>query len=69
MEAEESTTLTAVARRQPVKTQHTERTVRAVLKIKMCESAIALQLYVIQSCRCAINPITNPNPAYSHANA
>jgi hypothetical protein len=50
-----------------VKTQQTERTVRAIVNCKMCESALALQLLlIIPSCKCVIKPITNPNPAYSH---
>jgi hypothetical protein len=42
MEAEESTTLGAVTRRQLVKTQQTERTVCVAVNCKVCESAIVL---------------------------
>jgi hypothetical protein len=65
-EAEESVTLEAVTRRPPVKTQQTERAMCAVVNCKVCESAIVLQLLVTPSCKRAINPITNPNPVYSH---
>jgi hypothetical protein len=36
---------------------------RLVWVIVICA---ALQLLVIPSCKCAINPITNPNPVYRH---
>jgi hypothetical protein len=43
-EAEEATALKAVTRRQPVKIQQTEKTVRAVVNCSVCELAIALYL-------------------------
>jgi hypothetical protein len=48
-----------------VKAQQTEKTVRAKVKCKVCELAIALWLLVIPNIKSAINPITNPNPVYS----
>jgi hypothetical protein len=33
----------------------------------MCELAIALWLLVATICKLSINPITNPNPVYSHS--
>jgi hypothetical protein len=39
---------------------------RAVVNCRVCELAIALQLLVVTICKCSVNPITNPNPVYSH---
>jgi hypothetical protein len=41
-EAQESTTLGAVIRPEPVKTQQTEKTARSVVNCRVCELAIAL---------------------------
>jgi hypothetical protein len=41
-EAEESMTLGAVSRQQPVKTPQTERIARAAVNCKVCESTTAL---------------------------
>jgi hypothetical protein len=60
MEAQESTTLRAVIRRQPVKTE------RAVVNCKVRELATALPLHVIPNSKSAVNPITNPNPVCNH---
>jgi hypothetical protein len=37
-----------------------------VINCKVFESAIALYLIVVTRFNCAINPVTNPNPVYSH---
>jgi hypothetical protein len=39
---------------------------RAVVNCRVCELPIALYLPVVTICKCSINPITNPNPVYSH---
>jgi hypothetical protein len=41
----------------------------AVVNCKVCELVTALQSLVLISCvhKCWINPITNPNPVYSHS--
>jgi hypothetical protein len=41
--------------------------VRVVVSWTACELATALRLFVVAICRCSINPITNPNPEYSHS--
>jgi hypothetical protein len=41
--------------------------VPAVVNCSVCESATALQLFVVMSSKSPINPITNQNPVYSHA--
>jgi hypothetical protein len=61
---EGSTALEAVTRQRLVKTQQTDC---AVVNCGVCELTIALQLLVITISKCSINPITNPNPAYSHS--
>jgi hypothetical protein len=33
----------------------------------VCELAMALWLFVVTFCKCSINPITNPTPAYRHS--
>jgi hypothetical protein len=43
-----------------------EDLVCAVLNCRMCEWAIALLLLAVPICKSSINPITNPNPLYSH---
>jgi hypothetical protein len=47
-----------------------DRLRRLSVNCKVCELAIALQLFVVTSCvyKCSINQITNPNPVYSHIN-
>jgi hypothetical protein len=60
-EVEESTALEAVTR-QSLITQHT----CAVVNSRVCQLAIALELLVVTTCSCAINPITNPNLVCSH---
>jgi hypothetical protein len=53
---------------QLVKTQQTEKTLYyAVVNCRMCELALALQLHVVMISKCSVNPITNPNPIYSHS--
>jgi hypothetical protein len=59
----DNTTLRAITRRQLVKTQQTEKTVRAAVNFKVCESVIALSLIVVTSFKTPINPITNPDPS------
>jgi hypothetical protein len=44
-----------------------EDLVRAVVNCRVCESAIALQLLVVTIYKWSTNPITNPNPVYSHS--
>jgi hypothetical protein len=68
-EGEEATPMESVTR-QPVKIQQTEKTqsVCAVVNCRVCELTIALYLLVVTTCKCSINPITNPNPVYSHSN-
>jgi hypothetical protein len=66
-EAEEATALEAVTRRQPLKIQQTVKTVRVVVNCRVCELATALYLLVVTICKCSINPITDPNPVYSHS--
>jgi hypothetical protein len=59
----------AVTRKRMVKTQQAGKSlVCALLNCRMCELATALQLLVVTSCvnECAINPITDLNPVYSH---
>jgi hypothetical protein len=41
--------------------------VHAVVNCRVCELAIALQLFIVMICRCSTNAITNPNPVYSHS--
>jgi hypothetical protein len=41
--------------------------VRAVGNCRVYELAIELYLRVLTICKCSINPITNPNPVYSHS--
>jgi hypothetical protein len=65
-EVERPTALEAVTRRQPGKIQQTEK-VRTVVTCRVCESAVALELLVVTICKCSRNPITNPNPVYSHS--
>jgi hypothetical protein len=43
-----------------------EDIVRAVVNCRVCELAKALYLLVVTICKCSINPITNPNPVFSH---
>jgi hypothetical protein len=43
-----------------------EELVRAAVSCRICELAIALQLFVVTNSKCSINPITNPNSVYSH---
>jgi hypothetical protein len=31
---------------------------------RVCERTVMLELIVIASCKCPINPFTNPNPVY-----
>jgi hypothetical protein len=66
-EDEEATALEAVTRRQPVKIQQAEKTVRAVVNCRVCELAIAPKLLVVAICKCSMNPVTNPQPVYSHS--
>jgi hypothetical protein len=49
-----------------VKTQLTENLVCAVGNCRVFEIAIVLQVLVVMSCKCPINPLTNTNPIYSH---
>jgi hypothetical protein len=44
-----------------------EDLVRVVVKCRVCELAIALQLLVLTICEFSTDPITNPNPVYSHS--
>jgi hypothetical protein len=67
-EAEVATALEAVTRRQPVMIKQTKDFVRAAVNYRMCELALALELFVIAFCKSSINPIINPNPIYSHTN-
>jgi hypothetical protein len=39
---------------------------RAIVKSKVCELAVALELLVVTICKSQINHITHPNPVYSH---
>jgi hypothetical protein len=41
--------------------------VRAVVNCRVCELTIVLQLLVVTICKWSINPVTNPNPVYSHS--
>jgi ribosomal protein L37AE/L43A len=57
------------SRYQATTGEHTascEELVRAVANCRVCELAIALQLLVVMVWKCSVNPITNPNPVYSH---
>jgi hypothetical protein len=67
MEVEGSTALEAVARQRLVKTADWEDLVCAAVNCGVCESVIVLWLLVVMICKCLINPITNPNPVYSHS--
>jgi hypothetical protein len=40
--------------------------VHAVVDCRVCELAVALELIVVTLCKSLINPITNPNPIFSH---
>jgi hypothetical protein len=46
--------------------QRLVKTVRVVVNYRVCDLAIALWLLVVMIHKCSINPITNPNPVYSH---
>jgi hypothetical protein len=39
---------------------------RAVVNCRACELAIALSLLVVTTCKCSVNPITNPTPYIVH---
>jgi hypothetical protein len=39
----------------------------AVVNCRLLELAIALQLLVITTCKCSINPVANPNSVYSYS--
>jgi hypothetical protein len=67
-EVEGFTALEAVTRQRLVKLQQTEDLVRAVVDCRVCELVTALQLLVVTICKCSVNPITIPNPIYSHTN-
>jgi hypothetical protein len=43
-----------------------EDLVHVGMNCRVCELGIVLQLLVVTICKCSINPITNPNPVYSH---
>jgi hypothetical protein len=42
--------------------------VRAAVKCRVCELALALYLFLVTFCKSSINTITNPNPVYNHSN-
>jgi hypothetical protein len=48
-------------------TEGGEDKVRAVVNCRVCELAIALWLLLFTIYKCSGNPITNPNPVYSHS--
>jgi hypothetical protein len=41
--------------------------VRAVVNCRVCDLATVLYLIEVTICNCSINPLTNPNPVYSHS--
>jgi hypothetical protein len=38
-----------------------------LVNYRVCQLAIAIQLFVFTSSKCSINPITNPHPVYSYS--
>jgi hypothetical protein len=63
-------TSTIVSRYQTTTGEHTadcEDLGRAAVNCRECELAIALYLLIVTICKCSTNPITNPNPVYSHS--
>jgi hypothetical protein len=40
--------------------------VRATVNCKLCELVKRLQLLLKSSCKSSINPVTTPNPMFSH---
>jgi hypothetical protein len=44
-----------------------EHIVRAIVNCSVCELATTLYVLVVTICKRTINPITNPNPVYSHS--
>jgi hypothetical protein len=65
MEAGGSTKLEAVTRQRLLKTDWKDL-MRAVINCWVFELAIALWLLAVTICKWSINPVTNPNPVYSH---
>jgi hypothetical protein len=51
----------SITRQWLVKTQHTQKTVSAVVNCKVCELVMLIWLPVLTVWKCSINPITNPN--------
>jgi hypothetical protein len=59
--------LEAVTRQRLVKTQLAEKTyVCTVVNCRVCDLTIALWLLAVTFCTSSVNPISNPNPVYSH---
>jgi hypothetical protein len=66
-EIEGYTVLEAITRQRLVKTQLTEKTIRAVVNYRTRELAIKLELFVVTICKYSIYQITNPNPVHTHS--
>jgi hypothetical protein len=41
--------------------------VPAVVKRRVCELDIALQVLVVTICKCSMNPVYNPKPVHTHS--
>jgi hypothetical protein len=65
MDAEEPTLLGAVTRQRLVKAENFVCAVVTVIG-RVCRSAELLQLPVVTTYKCPINPVINPNPVSSH---
>jgi hypothetical protein len=44
-----------------------EDLVRTVVNCWVCKLATAVKLLIVAICKLSLNPITNPNPVYSHS--
>jgi hypothetical protein len=52
--------------RESVKRKHRRRCAAVTVICRVRKPVRLLQLLVVTICKCSINPITNPNPIYSH---